>query len=59
MKMGAKLRAKLRILTWDRADYLFIKRFEVNKKGIISSEKTRNLGNYVYDYAHSFFGEDL
>ena len=31
-------------------------RFEVNEKSI---EKIRNLGNYIYDYAHSFFGEDF
>ena len=32
------------------------KRFEVNEKGIISSETMVNYGNYIYDYAHSFFG---
>ena len=34
-------------------------RFEVNKKGIISNEKMRNSGNYIYDYAHPLFGEDF
>ena len=29
------------------------------KKQIFSSEKMRNSGNYIYDYAHSFFGEDF
>ena len=29
------------------------------KKKIISSEKIRNSGNYIYDYAHSFFGNDF
>ena len=32
------------------------------KKGIISSKKMRNSGNYklyMYDYAHSFFGKDF
>ena len=28
------------------------------KKQIFSCEKMRNSGNYIYDYAHSFFGED-
>ena len=28
-------------------------------KQIISSEKMRNSGNYIYDYAHSFFVEDF
>ena len=26
---------------------------------IISIEKIRNSGNYIYDYAHSFFGKDF
>ena len=39
--------------------FLFKKKFELNKKGIISSEKKRNSGNYNYYYAHSFFGKDL
>ena len=34
-------------------------RFEVDKKYIFSSEKMRNLGNYTYGYAYSFFGEDF
>ena len=38
---------------------LFKKRFEVKKKEFLSSEKMRNLGNCIYDYAHSFFGEDF
>ena len=29
------------------------------KKGITSSEKMRNSGYYIYDYAHSFFADDL
>ena len=29
------------------------------KKKHISSDKMRNSGNYIYDYAHSFFGKDL
>ena len=28
------------------------------KKGIIFNEKMRNLDNYIYDYAHSFYGKD-
>ena len=41
----------------DYLQFLFKKRFEVNKKGIISSEKMIDSGNYIYDYAHSFFGD--
>ena len=33
--------------------------FEVNKKQIFSCEKMRNLGNCIYNYTHSFFGEDF
>ena len=29
------------------------------KKKIISSEKMKNSGNYINDYAHSFFGKDF
>ena len=32
---------------------------EVDKKVITSSEKMRNSGNHIYDYAHPFFGEDF
>ena len=35
------------------------KTLEVNKKGIISREKMRNSDNCMYDYAHSFFGDDF
>ena len=35
------------------------KRFEVNKKWIFFSEKMRKTGNYIYDYAHWIFEEDL
>ena len=41
----------------DYSQFLFEKRFEVNKKHIFSSEKMRNSGNFIYDYAHSFFRE--
>ena len=38
--------------------YSFFIFFYLNlvKKEIISSEKMRNSGNYIYDYTHSFFG---
>ena len=29
------------------------------KKEIISSEKMRNSDNYIFHYAHSFFGKDF
>ena len=32
---------------------------EVNKKQIHNSEKMRNSGNCIYDYAHLFFAEDF
>ena len=37
----------------DYNQFLLKKRFEDNKKQIFSSEKMRNSGNCVYDYAHS------
>ena len=43
----------------DYNQFLFKKIFEVNKKQIFSSEKMRNSGNCIYDYGHSFFGEDF
>ena len=39
--------------------FIFKKRFEVNKRQIFASEKMINSGNYIYDYAHSFFVEDF
>ena len=38
---------------------LKIKDLNLIKEGIISTEKMRNSGNYVYDYAHSLFGKDF
>ena len=40
---------------------VFIKKKGSNliKKGIISSEKMRKSGNFIYDYAHSFLGKDF
>ena len=43
----------------DDNQFLFQKFSEVSKKQIFSREKIRNSGNCIYDYAHSFFGEDL
>ena len=43
----------------DYNQFLFEKRFGVNKKQIFSSEKMRNSGNCIYDYCPSFFGEDF
>ena len=43
----------------DYNQFLFKKRFEVNKVWIFSSEKMKNSGNCIYEYAHSFFGEDI
>ena len=43
----------------DYMQFLFNKRFYSIKQGIICSEKLRNSGNYIYDYAHSFFGKDF
>ena len=40
---------------------VFNKNFFLNLiiKEIISSEKMRNSGNYIYDNAHSIFGKDF
>ena len=43
----------------DYNQFLFKKRFELDKKQIFYSEIIRNYGNYIYDYAHSFSGEDF
>ena len=39
--------------------FIFKKIFKVDKKLTFSIEEMRNSGNYVYDYARSFFGEDF
>ena len=40
------------------SDYIFFfyskKDLNLIRKGILSSEKIRSSGNYIYDYAHSF-----
>ena len=38
---------------------VFIEKNVNLKKGIISNEKMRNSGNYIYDYAHYFFRTDF
>ena len=43
----------------DYIQYLFKKRFEVDKKLFIAIAKMRNSGNYIYDFAHPFFGKDF
>ena len=43
----------------DYNQFLFKKIFEVNIKRFFSSEKIINSGNFIYDYAQSFFGEDF
>ena len=43
----------------DYDQFLFKKTFEVNKKGNNSSEKMIYSSNFIYDYAHSFFGEEF
>ena len=43
----------------DYIKYSFIKKLNLIKNGIISGEKIRNSGKYIYDYAHSFFGKDF
>ena len=42
----------------DYNQFLFKKMFEVSKKPIFSGEKNRNSSYCIYDYAHSFSGED-
>ena len=49
-----------KIKTYQTLFSFYIKKyFNLIRKGIISSEKMRNSGNYNYDYAHSFFGKDF
>ena len=43
----------------DYIEFLFKKDLKLMKKRTISNEKLRNSGNYIYDYAHSFFGKDF
>ena len=43
----------------DYIQFLFRKDLNMRKEGIISNEKMRNSGNYIYDYAHSLFVEDF
>ena len=43
----------------DYNQFLLKKIFEVNKKLVFSSDKIKNAGNCIYDYAHSFLGEDF
>jgi len=43
----------------DYNQFIFRKSLEVIKKKIFLSEKMKNLSNYIYDYANSFFGEDF
>ena len=43
----------------DYNQILLKRRIEVIEKQIFSSEKMRSLSNCIYDYAHSFFGEDF
>ena len=43
----------------DYIQFLFNKYFDLIKKGLFLVKKIRNSGNYIYDYAHSFFGMDF
>ena len=43
----------------DYKQFLYKKRFEVNKKPIFSGKKIKNSDNLIYEYAYSFFGEDF
>ena len=44
----------------DYNQFLLQKSFEASKKKqIFSCEKMRNSGKYIYDYAHSYIGEDF
>ena len=44
-----------------RLQPIFIEKkiFEMNKKQLFYSEKKKNSGNCIYDYAHSFFEENI
>ena len=39
--------------------FLVKKDLNLMKKGIIYGEKVRKSGNYICDYANSFFGDDI
>ena len=43
----------------DYIQFLVQKDLNLFKNEIISCEKMRNTGNYIYDYTHSFFGKDF
>ena len=43
----------------DYSNFLFKKRFEVNKKQFFPSEKIRKSDNCIYEFADSFFGVDF
>ena len=43
----------------EKINQILQKKNEVNKKQILSSEKMRNSVNCIYDYGHSFFGEEF
>ena len=55
LKISMILTEKLHQGLSDYIQFLFLKKFILIKKQIISSEKIR----YMYDYAHSFFGKDF
>ena len=43
----------------DHFQFLLKKKINSILKGIISREKMRNSGDYIYEYANSFFGKDF
>ena len=42
-----------------RIQPFFITKIDSKLIHFFSREKMRNSGNYIHDYAHSFFGEDF
>ena len=43
----------------DYIQFLFKKDFNLLKKGLFLVKKIRNSVNYIYEYAHWFFGKDF
>ena len=43
----------------DYNQFLFIKDLKQIRNGFFSTAKMRDSGNYIYDYAHSFFEKDF
>ena len=59
LSTGLMIALEKSIYLSDYNQFLYKKRFEVDKKQIFLVKKIRNSGNCIYDYVHTFFGEDF